>query len=1164
MNNNKNDKSDLTLKKIRDSTSGNKRVNKACDDCRKRKIKCTELDPVLGKCTNCIKLDVDCTFYHYENMALRRKAKRQLYLKDHTIKELEIKRRLEKVVGTLNSASTGDISEILASTEPLSPASSTLMTATTITGTSHPNNCKNDSGSNDFGNPNDLEILEIKKDNYINHYSENTAHLYHDNYQLDDILIPNTADKLENKANYLDTAFVGNDDNTFSKLTESDDDDDDDDGANSNTNNTNSNKTSNNNSNNNNSNNNNSNNNNINNTNNRDSNINNNSSQIDRIENQLSKLTKLVNILMNNLPTAVGLNINNNSSKHTNISGTKQLCNKDSQLSKQQYSLQKKHNTEIPLSDSWHSNKFQKYSIPSKQPNSSNITNDDNLYNHLVQQQMQANLFNNPTTLPIKNCPMTSFSCLSANYNYNLKYSYYNPLECSINNSVTTKNWEQLLNNNKNKISHFAKSFKNIKSKFDKFLILKYLESKKYNLLNYYHINNVEKPFDSYLPNDTTNTNNNSYRYSNIINIQNSDIPHQEFDSNLEYQDPDVFQVFRFPPLNKCKRLIEIFNKSKLGTKINYFQDADMNAILDDIFSLDRTHNKSKEGQLIKYFTLNIVLCLSAYIYRSTAKDDFLVRKDKIVFDAFELYNIELKCLCNSTYYFRMICICYESWRCLKPIYLFFTYCSWNFSEEISHNILATFLNIAQRLGCNRLLCENNESPQTYMAKVHLYWLAYMDNVTRTVKWCDIAITNFKDTDLFTDFGILQIMKVFIVWDDSFPSSLVKEVQSANNVQALLNICHGEIKLFPICILYCISSLTDIITEIYGSFFIAPALLNYNFDQMLDKFIFLQGQLNNWEYNLPNTIKLEHYKQSISLFCDRYKDHEERVLTYGVFVERIEYMNSQYNYIHCVLAGFILNFIQDNKKCIVDSRHDVDAILEHSIKQVKKYAVENVKSLSNIEDLSDIGVAELINNFFIGFNNLFCITIGSDPNANETFEYVKLIAQSFNQFKAQFAPLSEATTITSTPYNTTICFMYSFIIEATDIVLKFYDYDKCDDSVLQDIIGTTFSDIREASKILNRFFEGKKEGLLKLEQLLYEAIPIKQNYRSVLTGDLLHNGNRNDGNIYNNIHVDNSVNNKAAKLACDKLPFSIYRVSPFHKQYELMTKLSKMLDLSVF
>ncbi|SCU94287.1 LAME_0F06876g1_1 [Lachancea meyersii CBS 8951] len=51
-----------------------KRVLKACDYCRKRKIKCGMINPVTGMCDNCVKFNVPCTFKHHQELERHRLA----------------------------------------------------------------------------------------------------------------------------------------------------------------------------------------------------------------------------------------------------------------------------------------------------------------------------------------------------------------------------------------------------------------------------------------------------------------------------------------------------------------------------------------------------------------------------------------------------------------------------------------------------------------------------------------------------------------------------------------------------------------------------------------------------------------------------------------------------------------------------------------------------------------------------------------------------------------------------------------------------------------------------------------------------------------------------------------------------------------------------------
>lgn len=55
-------------------TPAKKRVSMACDNCRKRKIKCGPVNPALNKCDNCIKYDAICSFLHRDQIISKRKT----------------------------------------------------------------------------------------------------------------------------------------------------------------------------------------------------------------------------------------------------------------------------------------------------------------------------------------------------------------------------------------------------------------------------------------------------------------------------------------------------------------------------------------------------------------------------------------------------------------------------------------------------------------------------------------------------------------------------------------------------------------------------------------------------------------------------------------------------------------------------------------------------------------------------------------------------------------------------------------------------------------------------------------------------------------------------------------------------------------------------------
>ncbi|CUS21682.1 LAQU0S03e08262g1_1 [Lachancea quebecensis] len=67
-----------------------KRVPKACDHCRKRKIKCGAVNPITGTCDNCTKFNTVCTFKHHDEIGRHRKYAELKKLQSHEPKARKI------------------------------------------------------------------------------------------------------------------------------------------------------------------------------------------------------------------------------------------------------------------------------------------------------------------------------------------------------------------------------------------------------------------------------------------------------------------------------------------------------------------------------------------------------------------------------------------------------------------------------------------------------------------------------------------------------------------------------------------------------------------------------------------------------------------------------------------------------------------------------------------------------------------------------------------------------------------------------------------------------------------------------------------------------------------------------------------------------------------
>lgn len=63
----------------RQQQQNKRRITKACDYCRKRKIKCDSVNPTTNKCSNCLRNDIECTFFFHQEL---QKKKKLAYLKE--------------------------------------------------------------------------------------------------------------------------------------------------------------------------------------------------------------------------------------------------------------------------------------------------------------------------------------------------------------------------------------------------------------------------------------------------------------------------------------------------------------------------------------------------------------------------------------------------------------------------------------------------------------------------------------------------------------------------------------------------------------------------------------------------------------------------------------------------------------------------------------------------------------------------------------------------------------------------------------------------------------------------------------------------------------------------------------------------------------------------
>lgn len=111
-----------------------RRSTKACDHCRKRKIRCDEVNPVTNKCSNCVKFKVECTFKFHEELQTKKKRMYELKAIEKANKKAKKRPyRKRNRDAKQDSNTTDEASQTSANTKTVSPIYSDAQQHTEIT-----------------------------------------------------------------------------------------------------------------------------------------------------------------------------------------------------------------------------------------------------------------------------------------------------------------------------------------------------------------------------------------------------------------------------------------------------------------------------------------------------------------------------------------------------------------------------------------------------------------------------------------------------------------------------------------------------------------------------------------------------------------------------------------------------------------------------------------------------------------------------------------------------------------------------------------------------------------------------------------------------------------------------------------------------------------------
>ncbi|KAH3898762.1 Hal9p SCDLUD_005097 [Saccharomycodes ludwigii] len=619
----------------------------------------------------------------------------------------------------------------------------------------------------------------------------------------------------------------------------------------------------------------------------------------------------------------------------------------------------------------------------------------------------------------------------------------------------------------------------------------------------------------------------------NLLNILNA--------RNKVTNNNPLQMTFELPSLNKCKRLIEIFKKEVISHQFNLFGETDVEGLAQDYHlvlnnrknfssteNVDTTNTAFHPELVPNLLLLNITLCIGAYVFRCRGSDDLLIRKDKLIITSEEIRKIEIETLYNSFYYYKIIDSSFDSWETLKGIFMLYHYCNSQLNEDISHEILMKFLYLCEKMNCHVLRPVHKESTKSFMLKKYFWFLGYCESLGRSLKFNETPIMLAVDADVLTDYAFSNIIKVW-AHSISVPDDVVAELEALSDVDDCLKVCLKELRLFPIYMYYYMAQLYDIASNIHLNFFSGTSLLNIDFDSVIDKYFILEDQLLKWRKNLPDFLKIEQYRQLISNLFNVYSD-ELNNLKYTTYVKRILSIHIEYNYLHCLLNGFILRFINDNKGPASLSRHDILKLIQNSKSSLERHSINNLNALEHL-DVMDLTNTKSVYSFFFAFVTIFFMVMG-EVKADKREEYLSFLLKSFNTLNSQFKKYNP-----NHSYNGIVCYIYSFVTNAISLGLMFNEYNQYSTSKLYETCNFVDKDLSEASATLRNIYKNKKLNILNIAKELKAIYQTYWDTNAHIEGQLFQDffADLNEENFERVISISMKKSEKWEKYKIDEL-----------------------------
>ena len=391
------------------------------------------------------------------------------------------------------------------------------------------------------------------------------------------------------------------------------------------------------------------------------------------------------------------------------------------------------------------------------------------------------------------------------------------------------------------------------------------------------------------------------------------------------------FKVYDLPSELHTRRIMENFN-AYLTSVTGVFDSSECYKVTNKYYE-----NKGENMTFTEHLLLNVSICSGALATRMlTSADSQFLRKDRHNPSIAELKEIENNCFLNCMFYYHKISTVCSGPKTLLPLLLLTKYLQANYNTELANTILSTAVRFTIDMSMNKKITYKNLSLAEQIRKRSMWWHFFATDKLFSFTLSRPPMLLEEDMDMLTDQNYLEVIKTNIL-PKIFKTK--EECEQVSDIHEALSIIINYCEYIPFFTSYYVTKLLRIESSLYSTCFSVRNTLDNTFDGLLSKALEIFESLKTWKDNLHPSMRLESYRQYISLLYSQSSD-ENPALAFELACTHVLACHLRYLYLVVILSMFIVSLLRDNQELFPVSHHEIPKIYK---KFSEQYILSSVK-----------------------------------------------------------------------------------------------------------------------------------------------------------------------------------------------------------------------------